>query len=337
MKALFTTAPGRMELRDVEPPRPPGSGEALLKVEAAGICGSDYALFDGKHPYSRFPNIQGHEFSARVVEYGPDADAPVPVGSRVAAEPLIACGRCYPCTQGRYNCCVDLEIVGVHSDGAFQEYLNVPARLLHDAGDLDAELAAFVEPMTIALQAVHRADMQAGEHAFVIGAGPIGQALLLALRAYGVTVAVSDLVESRLRTAAANGAELTVDGRSDVASALSAWTGGQGPAVVFDASGSTRAVRQAFDIVAAAGRIVIVGISGNELSVPMNTYTRKELTVLGSRNSARMFPEAIATVSRFKDEIRSIISHRIGLEDVQSTIELALSHPDQVEKAIVRF
>jgi len=335
MKALFTTAPGQMKLRDVEPPQRPGQGEALLKVEAVGICGSDYALFGGKHPYSRFPNVQGHEFSARVVEYGPHTKGSVPVGSRVAVEPLVACGHCYPCTQGRYNCCVSLEIIGVHSNGAFQQYLNVPAPLLHDAKDLDAELAAFVEPMTIALQAVHRADVRAGEHVFVVGAGPIGQALLLALRGYGVRGAISDLVESRLRTASANGADLTVDGRSDVASALSTWTGGQGPSVIFDASGSVRAVRQAFDIVAAAGRIVIVGISGNELSVPMNTYTRKELTVFGSRNSARMFPEAIATVSRFKDEIRSVISHRIGLEDVQSTIELALSRPDQVEKAIV--
>lgn len=337
MKALFTTAPNQMELRDIEPPQPPREGEALLKVEAAGICGSDYTLFVGKHPYSRFPNVQGHEFSARVAAYGPDTKASVPVGGRVAVEPLVACGHCYPCSQGRYNCCVSLEIVGVHSNGAFQEYLNVPVRLLHDAKDLDAELGAFAEPMTIALQAVHRADVQAGERALVIGAGPIGQALLLALRAYGVHVAVSDLVGSRLRTASANGAELAVDGRSDVASALSAWTSGQGPSVIFDASGNVRAVQQAFDIVAAAGRVVIVGISGNELSVPMNTYTRKELTVLGSRNSARMFPEAIETVSRFKDEIRSVISHRIGLEDVQATIELALSRPDQVEKAIIAF
>ncbi|MDX3978603.1 alcohol dehydrogenase catalytic domain-containing protein [Shinella sp.] len=337
MQALVTTDIRVMELRDTALPGEHGEGQVLLQVDAAGICGSDYGLYLGKHPLSNFPMIQGHEFCGTVKSLGPGTSGRFAVGERVAVEPLLGCGKCQPCRLGRYNCCIELKLLGVHEPGGFQEALLVEERLLHPVGDLPADIAAFAEPMTIALQAVKRAGVSEGEKVYVIGAGPIGLAILLASRWLGAEVAISDLVVHRLDKARRIGAALVLDARDDVVTALGAWTDGEGPSVVIDATGVPSVIRSAVDIVAAAGRIVTVGISTADVPLPLATLIRKELTVYASRNSVRMFGEAIEAVRRFRAEVGEIITHHIGLSDVQQTIELALERPDIVEKAVVVF
>ena len=140
-----------------------------------------------------------------------------------------------------------------------------------------------------------------------------------------------------MERAQAVGADAVIDARSDVAAQLHDWVGTQGPTVVIDATGSPAAIRSAFDFVAAAGRIVIVGISDRDVAVPVIAYSRKELTVLGSRNSVRMFPEAIQLVRQTQDKIRSIITHLVTLGSAPDIIELALAHPEVVEKAVILF
>ncbi len=162
MEALVTNNPRHMTLTQVPAPDEPGEGQVLLEVDAAGICGSDYSLYLGKHPLSNFPMIQGHEFCGTVRKLGPGSSGRVKVGQRVAVEPLIGCGECYPCSIGRYNCCTHLKLLGVHKPGGFQQALAVEERLLHDVGDLSADIAAFAEPMTIAMQAVKRAKVEEG-------------------------------------------------------------------------------------------------------------------------------------------------------------------------------
>jgi L-gulonate 5-dehydrogenase len=337
MEALVTNNPRQMTLSEVSPPGEPGEGQILLEVDAAGICGSDYSLYLGKHPLSNFPMIQGHEFCGTVRKLGPGSSGRVAIGQRVAVEPLIGCGECYPCSIGRYNCCTHLKLLGVHKPGGFQESLVVDERLVHGVGDLPAEIAAFAEPMTIALQAVTRAAVAKGEQVYVIGAGPIGQAVILASLWHGARVAVSDLVEHRLEKARSVGAELALDAKDDVAEAISAWTDGRGPAVVIDATGVPAVIRSAVDLVAAAGRIVTVGISVSDVAMPLATMIRKELTIYASRNSVRMFPEAIRAVTHYRDEVAKLITQRISLSEVQETIELALERPDVIEKAVVVF
>ncbi|MEP7456056.1 alcohol dehydrogenase catalytic domain-containing protein [Phyllobacterium sp. SB3] len=337
MQALVTTDVRTMELRDVALPGEPGEGQVLLEVEAAGICGSDYGLYLGKHPLSNFPMIQGHEFCGTVKALGPGSSGRIAVGERVAVEPLLGCGKCQPCRFGRYNCCVELKLIGVHTPGGFQEAVLVDERLLHPTGDLPADIAAFAEPMTIALQAVKRGGVSKGEKIYVIGAGPIGLAILLASRWLGADVAISDLVSHRLDKARRIGATLALDAKGDAAAALSEWTDGEGPSVVIDATGVPSVILSAVDMVAAGGRIVTVGISTADVPLPLATLIRKELTIYASRNSVRMFGEAIEAVRRFRAEVAEIITHRIRLSNVQPTIELALGRPDIVEKAIVIF
>lgn len=334
MRALRTLEPKRMELEEVDRPGDPGPGEALLKVEAVGICGSDYALFLGTHPLSQFPQVQGHEFCATVLALGPGCEDRLAPGTRVAVEPLIPCGDCYPCALGRYNCCERLEILGVHRPGALQEELVVDAGLLHPTGEVAADVAAFAEPMSIALQAIRRGAIGGGDKILVLGAGPIGLAALIAARSAGARVACSDPVPERRAHAERCGAEIVFDGGDAVAERAVEWSGG-GPTAVVDAVGVPVTVRLAAKVVAAAGRVVVIGISTAEVSLPIAPLTRKEMTILGSRNSAGLFADAVRLVVEHEADIRPLITQRIGLQEVRETIELALAHPELVEKAMV--
>jgi len=336
MKTAVTTAPHRIEM--VERPEPaPGPGEALVRVERVGICGSDLHLYHGTHPYASYPRTQGHEIAGTVVAFGDGvAGKRPPVGSRVAIEPLLACGVCYPCRLGRGNCCVRLRVLGAHVDGALAELIAVPTATLYPVGDLDPERTALVEPVSIGVQAAARGAIAAGERVVVFGAGPIGQAVLLAAIDRGARVLVVDRLASRLDLARRLGAEATVEaGREDPAAAIREWTDGDGAAVTVDAVGAPAVIRACVDGVASAGRVVIVGLSDQEVSIPVIEFTRKELTILGSRNNAGRFGEAVDLVRRHRDRVGGLITHRFPLDETAAAMAFAAEHPAEAEKVII--
>ncbi len=148
MKAVVTVAPRKMEVVERAEPTP-GPNQALVRVETVGICGSDLHLYLGDHPYVTYPQIQGHEFCGTVVALGEQYHGPIRLGERVAVEPLIPCGTCFPCRHGRPNCCTRLAVLGAHVPGALCERIAVRTQSLYPTGDLDAELAALVEPISI--------------------------------------------------------------------------------------------------------------------------------------------------------------------------------------------
>jgi L-gulonate 5-dehydrogenase len=341
MLTAITDAPSRMTLRRVPVPTP-GPGQALIRVEAVGLCGSDYHLFDGTHPYARFPQVQGHEFVGIVEALGPAAgpprpgpDAPEP-GTRVAVEPLIACGGCYPCRRGRYNCCTDLKVMGAHVPGALAEYVVVPAGQLYGVGELPALTAVLTEPVSIGLQCIVRAEVGASDSVVVLGAGPIGLAAALAAVDRGAPVLVADRVASRLDVASRLGAATVVDtSRSDLAEATASFSDGDGAAVVIEATGVPALVRTAIDVVAHSGRVVVVGISTDPVSIPVIEFSRKEITILGSRNNAGVFGDAAALVSRHQNRVASLVTHSFALAEAPQAIEFAAAHPELVEKAAI--
>ena len=334
MKRAMTVEPWRMEVRDTPDPKP-GRDEALVRVEKVGICGSDFSLFNGSHPYASYPLTQGHEFSGTVVEFGGSYDGPIELGERVAVEPLIPCGKCFPCRRGRYNCCTRLAVLGAHVPGALTELIAVRTGALYGVGDLDPELAALAEPISIGLQGVVRSEINAGEQAVIFGAGPIGQAVLLAAVDKGVRVLVVDKVASRLELARKLGAEVVVEATENVETEIADWTEGDGPAVVFEATGVPDIIRTAIQIVASSGRVVILGLSSKEVSLPVVEFTRKELTVLGSRNNTSLFGEAVSLVGRNKEHARSLITHRFTLGDAEKAIRFAMEHPAEAEKVMI--
>ena len=326
-----------MRIDTVDSP-PLGPDEARVGVSVVGLCGSDYHLFTGSHPYARFPQTQGHEFAGTVLELGTNYGGDIRVGDVVAVEPLVPCGVCIACRRGRYNACVDLKVMGAHIPGALADEVVVHSRSLYPVGDLDIELAAMVEPVTVGLQAVVRGGVSVGDTVVIIGAGPIGLAATLAASDKGARVLVADRLPDRLRSALEMGAERVVDiSVHDLAETVRAFTDGDGAIVVIDATGVSSLIRKAVDFVAHSGTIVIVGISESEVSIPVIDFSRKELSVLGSRNNTGLFPEAIELVRAHPEQLRTWITQRITLDEVPQMIEFAIAHPESVEKILVHI
>jgi L-gulonate 5-dehydrogenase len=335
MKAVVTTGPGAMEIQDIARPAP-GEGQALIAVEAVGLCGSDFHLYDGTHPYARFPQIQGHEIVGRIDAVGAGYDGPLASGDRVVVEPLIACGQCFACRRGRYNCCTTLQVMGAHVPGGLREFLPVPAGRLHPVGDLPTRVAVVVEPLTIGLQCVVRAGVADGDTVVVMGAGPIGQAATLGAADRGARVLVVDREPSRLELALGIGADAVADSRQDdIGDAITRFTGGDGAAVVIEATGVPGLIREALDGAAHSGTVVIVGISDHDVAIPVGLFSRKEINILGSRNNAGLFPEAIRLAAAYQDRVAALVTHTYPLTDTPEAIEYAMHHPDQVEKAVI--
>lgn len=324
-RSVVTLAPGRMELREIPTPEP-SPGHAVLRVEAVGLCGSDYHIFDGTHPYAIFPQVQGHEFVGVEVESG----------KRFVVDPLRGCGVCFPCTRGRPNCCVRVTVMGVQAPGGLSEHVSVPVDQLVPAGDLPPEIAVLTEPVAIGLHAVNRGGVTAGDDVVVIGAGPIGLAATLAAADRGARVLVADRIAGRLDVAARAGATRTVDtAADDLAGAVAEFTEGAGAAVVIEATGVPALVRLSVDVVAHSGTVVAVGISTDDVGITVSDLSRKEINLLGSRNSAGEFPAAVDLVGRRADVVAGWVTHTFGLHEVPDAIAFAGANPHLVEKVVI--
>jgi L-gulonate 5-dehydrogenase len=334
-----------MEMDDVPDAREPGPGEALLRIEAVGLCGSDFHLFTGEiHSTTvhgpTFPKIQGHEVSAMIEKLGPGAPPHLSEGQRVALWPLRGCGECYACSIGRSNTCQRFSLIGVHVHGALAERLTLPVDQLFPVGDVDdPAVVAFVEPMSIAVHAVNRLRVREGEHVVVLGAGPIGQALSLAARERGAKVLLVDLVANRLELGRLTGADvLDASGVDDVVAEARAWSGGEGPQVVIDAVGLPAVVQQAVELVVAAGRVGVVGLSDRSVELPMAAIVAKELDILGSSVcNAEAFAEAAELTVRNADVISRLISRRFPLDRAPEAIAWAMANPQDALKVVVEM
>ncbi|HEY5389090.1 MAG TPA: alcohol dehydrogenase catalytic domain-containing protein [Solirubrobacteraceae bacterium] len=344
MKAAVTSGVGTMEVLDVAEPGEPAPGHVLVRNEAVGICGSDYHFLLGELSESAgggaspFPKIQGHECGGTIAAIGAGCRPELEVSSRVAMYPLHACGNCYPCSVGRPNTCDNFTLIGIHLDGGLQEYLQVPEEQIFPIDTADAAVAALAEPVSIAVRAVHRANVASGEHVVVMGAGPIGQCVCLLARERGAEVMVVDLQRSRLDMSRDMGAEGLVwtDAPSVIAAARD-WAGGGGPAVVFDATGAAPAVGAMLEIVASAGRAVQVGMSNHDVAVRVGLLTEKEIDLLGSSCcGGGDFAEAVGAVERNAELLAGMISHEFPLERAPEAIQFAIDHPAEVMKVVIR-
>jgi L-gulonate 5-dehydrogenase len=297
MRAAIMDAPLAMRVGTWETPRP-GPGEVLISVGAAGICAGDLYIYLGKNPYARYPQVCGHEIAGVVAEVGPDVTGLAP-GAPVVVEPFLGCGSCYPCRIGKSNCCTRLQIIGVHRPGGYAEALTAPATHVHPVpAGLSLLAASFAEPVAIAVQACRRGQVAAGDEVLVLGCGPIGLALIEVARARGARVLATDVLPARLETAAQLGAEVMAAGDELTRRVLDR-TGGEGMPVVMEATGSVPAMEQTVELVAAGGRIVIIGLVKEGLGVtfPGLDFTRKEMTVVGSRASVNCFPESLSLLA----------------------------------------
>lgn len=342
MRAAVAESVGRMIVLERPEPAAPGPGEVLVRPEAVGLCGSDYHLFAGEMSDaaggSQFPRVLGHEVGATIAAIGPGCRPDLANGRRVAMLPLSACGACYPCSVGRPNACDNFSLVGIHTDGGLQELLCLPEAQVFPIDADDGALAALAEPVSVAVHAVHRGQIQPGERVVVLGAGPIGQCVTVVARELGAEVLLVDLQESRLEMGGALGAEtLRWTTAAEVVAAGRDWGGPGGPPVGIDATGVPAAVRAMIDTVASAGRAVQVGMSTEDAPIRIGSLTEKELDVLGaSCCTSADFAEAVGVVERNGDVLARLISHEFVLDQAPEAMRFAMSNPTEVMKVVIR-
>lgn len=341
MRAAVTRSAGVIEIAEVPEPPEPQAGEVVVRSEAVGICGSDFHFLAGEldiFESSPFPRVQGHEVAGTIETLGPGCREELRPGARVALHPLSACGRCHPCAVGRPNVCDNFNLIGIHTDGGLQERLRIPESQVFPVAAGTPAVAAMAEPISIGVRAVRRAALGAGERAVVLGAGPIGQAIHLLARERGAATLLVDRLESRLEIGARTGAEtLAWSDPEEVGRAATEWAGGDGPPVVFDATGAPAAVRAAVDMAASAGRVIVVGMSGEEVPLRVGSFPEKELDLLGvSCCNADEFAEAVAFVDRKGERIEPLITHELPLVRAPEALGYAMDNPAEVMKVVIR-
>src|SRR4051794_33267662 len=336
MHALRLEAPKSFKRIEVPEPLAPAAGEALVRVHRVGICGTDISAYLGKMPFVTYPRILGHELGVEVIAVGAGV-ANVKLGDRCSVEPYINDPTSDASRRGRPNCCEHLQVLGVHIDGGMRPALLVPARKLHPASSLTFEQLALVETLAIGCHAVARSGLAGDETCLIIGAGPIGLATLEFVRLTGAKVVIVDLSERRLDFCRRQmHVEHTLQPSDQLESQLRERFGGNSPDVVIDATGNPQSMSAAFGLIAHGGRLVFVGLTGEEIRFRHSAFHRPEGTLLCSRNALPGdFTHIIGLIEAGRIDTRPWITHRCQLEELPDAMPTYLQPRTGVVKAMV--
>ena len=339
MKALQLEKPLAWRRIDIPEPAAPGAGEALVRVQRVGVCGTDISGYLGKMPFFSYPRIPGHELGVEVLSIGAGVTN-VKLGDRCSVEPYMNCGQCFPCRKGATNCCESLKVLGVMMDGGLTERLVLPARKLHPANKLTPEQCALVETLAIGCHAVNRANLQPGDNVLVIGAGPIGLSVIEFAKLSGARTIVMDLNEQRLdfvRTKMGVPDTIVATGDGTELEALKSLTGGALAQCVVDATGSNKSMSAALQYCAFTGRLIYVGITQAEVSFPHAPIVhRREITLMGSRNALPPdFTRIIQLIEEGRIDTRPWITHHAGFDDLIEQFHAFTKPETGVIKAMV--
>jgi len=277
------TGPGKIEFGELPTPAF-GPDDVLLRIRRIGVCGSDVHVYHGKHPYTSYPVVQGHEFCGEVAEAGCHVQSFQP-GDLVTAPPQIVCGQCLPCREGRYHICEALKVIGFQAPGVAQEYFSFPeSSLLKLPAGFTPETGALVEPLAVAIHAVSRAGSVAGLSVLVLGAGPIGNLVAQVARWRGAReVLVSDVSDHRLAIARQCGIARTTNPRSESWDTRVAEIFGTDRAdVAFECVGLAETANQAIRGVRKGGTVIVVGVFGDRPSIDLGLVQDRELELRGT-------------------------------------------------------
>ena len=333
MLTVVCETPGTLRALDRPlPERAPD--EVLLRVKRVGVCGTDLHIFTGNQPYLNYPRVMGHELSG-IVETAP-ADSLLRPGDTAYVMPYLSCGQCVACRAGKTNCCVSIQVLGVHRDGAFTEFLSVPQAFVHKAEGVSLDQAAMVEFLAIGAHAVRRAGVRPGQRVLVVGAGPIGMAAMIFAQLNGATVTALDSRQDRLDfcTASLKVAHGVCLGEDDTAQ-LAQLTDSEFFDVVFDATGNPAAMERGFGFVAHGGTYVLISIVGARISFSDPEFHKREMTLMGSRNATTEDFATVLDAMRAGRIPQTLNTHRLALSDVPTRFQDLLDPKAGVIKAIV--
>ncbi len=335
MNTVTLEQPGRFILSDTPPPNGPGRGEALVRIRRVGICGTDIHAFIGDQPYFTYPRILGHELGVEVLAVGQDVSN-VRIGDRCAIEPYLNCEKCIACRTGKTNCCAELKVLGVHTDGGMRERIVVPADKLHPSVKLSLDQLALVETLGIGAHAVGRAGIEPGEYVLVIGAGPIGLSVVQFASQAGARVIVSDVNENRLAFCREMyGVETVIGGSVERVREM---TDGDLPTAVFDATGSPKSMEAAFEYVAPGGRLIFVGLVQADITFSDPHFHKREITLLATRNStAGDMRRVMALMEGGQIDTAPWITHRAPCTEMIDRFPGWLLPESKTIKAVVQF
>lgn len=339
MKQAVMTAPGRIEFRDVPTPTPK-DGEVLIKMMRIGVCGSDIHVYHGKHPYTSYPVVQGHEVSGEIAGLGPGVGGFKP-GDKVTVQPQVVCGKCYSCTHGSYHICDELKVMGFQTTGMASEYFAVDAKKVLKLPDgMSLDKGAMVEPLAVAVHALGRAGGISGKKVLVLGAGPIGNLVAQAAKGLGADkVMITDISDYRLGVAKECGADFCVNtGSNELAPEILKNFGPDKADLILECIGINTTMDQAVSNARKGTDIIVVGVFGMKASVDLGFVQDRELRLIGTAMyQERDYIRAIELIEAGRISLEPLITDHFEFDDYLEAYRYIEEKKDKTLKVIIKI
>lgn len=338
MKAIRINKPHDLEMIEMDKPAIDEHNNVLIKMRAAGICGSDVHIYHGTNAAATYPRVIGHEMVGYVEEVGPGVTK-VKVGDRVIADQVVNCGECYACRKNRGNVCAALQVRGVHLDGGYREYMTVPEMdVYHVPEGLTDEEAVMIEPATIAVQSCSRAELSAEDSLLIFGAGALGSSILKVAKLYTEHIIVADIVDDKLAAMKKLGAKYTINSATeDLQQKIKEYTDGYGVTVSIDAACVGDSLAKLLEVTGNAGRVITMGFSIEDTPVTQFKITSKELDIRGSRLQNKKFQGVIDLVNQGRLDLTNSVSHTFPFTEAQAAFDFVNSKDPSIRKIVLTF
>lgn len=338
MKAVQIEGPNILKIINMKKPVLSEENNVLIKLKAAGICGSDIGIYHGTNAAATYPRVIGHEMVGEVVEILEDSSK-LKIGDRVIVDQVVNCGHCYACKMGRPNVCGNLKVRGVHIDGGYREYMAVPEKDCYILPDgLSDQDAVMIEPTTIAIQSCSRAKLSKDDTLLIMGCGALGSTILKIASLSGAKIIAADIMDDKLNEALDNGADYAINIlKEDIEEKCREYTDGYGPTVSIDAACSKDSLLTLLRVTGNAGRVITMGFSEAPTEINQYLITSKELDVRGSRLQNRKFKEAIELINEGRLDLNGSISHSFPIEEAQKAFDFADSKSSDIRKIVLTF
>jgi 2-desacetyl-2-hydroxyethyl bacteriochlorophyllide A dehydrogenase len=341
MKSIILNQPGDLKhsfKKDIESI---ANNNVIVKIKRIGICGTDYHAFKGEQPFFTYPRILGHELGAEVVGIGSSqTNDSIKIGDKVAIEPYLNCNNCQACKRGLSNCCENLKVLGVHTDGGMTEYLQLPIDKVHVSKILNYDQLALVETLGIGLHAVNKAQVTPSDIILVIGAGPIGLSAAQFAKISGAKVIMADFNFKRLQFSFNNNLvdEIIHLDKNMSFDLLKENLKGNLPTIIFDATGNKDSMENCFNLAAQGSKVIYIGLFQGNIEFADPNFHKREITLMASRNSLPTdFKQIISLMEQGEINTEPWLTHRSSFDMLPDNFTNWLNPDEYVIKALVHM
>lgn len=338
MKVICVNKPLDISIKNTDIPAIENSDDVIVKVKAAGICGSDMSIYKGTSPIATYPRVIGHEFSGIVDKIGSKVEK-IKKGDHVVVNPVISCGECRVCKKGRPNVCANLKVIGVHVDGGYGEYIKVTSSCVKVVSkNIPFHISAIIEPYTVAAQVAQRGEISEGDTVLICGSGQIALTILQVCNIIGAKCITTDILESRLEKAKEFGAYSVINSSNEnVVEKVLALTDGLGVDVAIDAACVGKTLEDAVDAVRPAGIVVTMGFGDENVAIKEFSITAKELDIRGTRLNNNKFEQVIEWVEEGDLNPEKIITDYYHFTEILEAFNKLKTDPENTMKVILKF